>query len=70
MSTANRTTPNLTYLVGIDAQTDLYTCTCPDHIYRHRDCKHIKRVQAQTRPAVQRARVSDAGRALATALEV
>ena len=71
MSTANaittrypvpsETVPNLTYLVGIDVMTDLYTCTCPDHTYRHRDCKHIRRVQARSRMG--------ADRALATARE-
>lgn len=33
------------YLVTIDPRTDLYICECPDHQYRFRDCKHIRRVQ-------------------------
>jgi hypothetical protein len=33
-------------LVRVDERTQLYTCTCPDHQYRSRDCKHIRSVQA------------------------
>ncbi len=72
----SETVPNLTYLVGVDAGSDTLTCTCPDFRYRghRRPCKHIAQVAArlrsQTRPAVQRTQVSDAGRALAAAMEV
>jgi hypothetical protein len=29
-----------------DKSRGLWHCGCPDHIYRARDCKHVKRVQA------------------------
>ena len=37
--------PETLYTINIDPQTFLFTCTCPDHQYRQRDCKHIKAVQ-------------------------
>jgi hypothetical protein len=39
-------TEGLTYIVSIDPATGLYRCGCPDHTYRHRDCKHIRSIQA------------------------
>jgi hypothetical protein len=30
----------------IDPQTGEFSCTCPDHVYRHRACKHILRAVA------------------------
>jgi hypothetical protein len=42
----SETTPGRYYRVSIDLRTELYTCECPDHQKRFRDCKHIKRVQA------------------------
>ena len=34
----------------------LYHCSCPDHIHRARDCKHVKRVlTGQVAPATIRA---------------
>ena len=34
----------------------LYHCSCPDHVHRARDCKHVKRVLAgQVAPAAVRA---------------
>ena len=38
--------PETLYTIGIDPQSFLFTCTCPDHTYRQRDCKHIRLVQA------------------------
>ena len=38
--------PETLYTISIDPQTFLFVCTCPDHVYRQRDCKHIRRVQA------------------------
>ncbi len=44
--------PSRFYAVGVDAASQLYTCECPDHINRHRDCKHIAKVQrGQVQPA-------------------
>ena len=40
------THPNLFYRISVDPKTDLFTCECPDHVNRHRDCKHIRQVQA------------------------
>ncbi len=37
---------NLTYTVTVDPHTQLYVCGCKDHQFRHRDCRHIKQVQA------------------------
>lgn len=34
-----------TYTVSVDPATRLYTCTCPDHQYRQRDCSHIRKIQ-------------------------
>lgn len=31
----------------IDVSTGEFSCTCPDHVYRHRACKHIQRMAAQ-----------------------
>ena len=39
--------PETLYTIGIDPQTFLFTCTCPDHTYRQRDCKHIRRVHVE-----------------------
>ena len=42
----SETTPGLCYRVSIDPGSELYTCECPDHQSRFRDCKHIRRVQS------------------------
>jgi uncharacterized Zn finger protein len=33
-------------MVMVDPATLLYRCSCPDHQYRARDCKHVRAVQA------------------------
>jgi hypothetical protein len=33
------------YIVTHYVQQNRFTCTCPDHIYRERECKHIKAVK-------------------------
>lgn len=40
------TKPGLAYMVMVDPATLLYRCSCPDHQYRARDCKHVRAVQA------------------------
>ena len=37
---------HLFYRVSVDPRTGLFTCECPDHVHRRRDCKHAKTVQA------------------------
>jgi hypothetical protein len=39
-------TQGLAYMVMVDPETRLYRCSCPDHQFRARDCKHIRAVQA------------------------
>jgi len=34
------------HAVTLDAASGLFRCDCPDHQYRHRDCWHIRAVQA------------------------
>jgi uncharacterized Zn finger protein len=29
----------------VKLENGVWTCQCPDHIYRHRDCKHILAVK-------------------------
>ncbi len=44
--------PTRFYAVTVSPATDLYACECPDHVYRSRDCKHIRAAQAgQVQPA-------------------
>ncbi len=53
-------TPGLTYSVtsrpGIcpcgQKVEGIYHCSCPDHIHRARDCKHVKRALHGQAPAV------------------
>lgn len=40
------TEPNVNYIVTQDIRNNIWTCTCPDHINRVRDCKHIKDVMS------------------------
>ncbi len=56
--------PETLYTIGIDPQTYLFTCTCPDHMYRQRDCKHIRVVQTEQgiRPRVQPVQPAKAAR--------
>ena len=45
------------YDVAVDASTGEFTCTCPDHQYRKRACKHIRRlIEAGQRKAQELAR--------------
>jgi len=64
--------PDTAYTIATDPRTLLYTCTCPDHSYRQRDCKHIRVVQVERgiRRSVRRANVTDHARDTASALEV
>ena len=58
--------PEHLYTIGIDPATLLFTCTCPDHQYRQRDCKHIRVVQAEQgiRRTMRRVEPSEATRVL------
>ena len=38
------------YIVTFYPETGEFTCTCPDHVYRERECKHIKAVKMAERP--------------------
>ncbi len=38
--------PTRFYAVTVSPATDLYACECADHVYRARDCKHIRAAQA------------------------
>lgn len=40
----SESTPNKTYLVVLGVM--FASCSCPDHLYRGRECKHIMRVRA------------------------
>jgi len=37
----------ITYIVTHYTDEDRWSCTCPDHVYRERECKHIKAVKKQ-----------------------
>lgn len=38
---------NTTYDLIVSASGQVESCTCPDHTYRHRACKHMRTLQAQ-----------------------
>jgi hypothetical protein len=40
----SRTVPGTRYEVVFKKDGGARSCTCPDHIYRNKDCKHIKGV--------------------------
>ena len=42
---ASSSAQGLVYTVTVDPRTGLYVCSCKDHQYRQRDCKHIRQVQ-------------------------
>ena len=56
--------PETLYTITIDPHTLLFTCTCPDHTYRQRDCKHIRVVQVEQgiRPRVPESQPAEATR--------
>ena len=37
---------NLNYDLIVDQDGVVTSCNCPDHIYRHRACKHMKALQS------------------------
>ena len=42
----SRSNPTLYHAVTLDESAGFYRCDCADHTYRHRDCWHIRAVQA------------------------
>ena len=48
--------PSRFFAVTVNPATDLYRCECADHLYRARDCKHIRAAQQGTvKPATRKA---------------
>ncbi len=38
------TNPNLIYQI-LEYEDGAFQCSCPDHVHRHRECKHIRRIK-------------------------
>lgn len=68
-SVASASNPKISYIVSVDPRDGLYTCTCPDFVYRRRDCKHAKQVQ-RGEAGKPRLRMSGQRRAVAPTLTV
>jgi uncharacterized Zn finger protein len=47
---------NVNYDLFVDQNGNVTSCTCPDHTYRHRACKHMRALSAQINAQKAKAR--------------